>query len=65
MSSPQWRGFPPMKKGYLSTSNLKGFVPMRESQLSPWEWRVFRVKICTLVAFSTINKCTRPLVNAT
>jgi len=61
MSSPQWRGFPPMPKGHFSslerrefspirgghflTSNLRGFASIRESHLSFYEWRVLGLKL--------------------
>jgi len=61
LSSWEWRGFSPIRGGHLSTSNLRGFAPIRESHLFFYEWRVFRVKTCTLVAHDTINTSASPL----
>jgi len=47
----------------MSTPNLRGFAPIRESRLSFYEWRIFRIKVCTLVAHNTINTSASPLVN--
>jgi len=63
LSSWEWRGFSSIRGGHLSTSNLRGFSPIRERHMSFYEWRVFRVKACTLVAHSTINISASPLIN--
>jgi len=63
LSSWERRGFSPIRGGHLSTSNLRGFAPIRESHLSFYEWRVFRVKVCTLAAHNTIKTSVSPLVN--
>jgi len=49
--------------GHLSTSKLRGFAPIRKIHLSFYEWRVFRIKSCTLAAHSTINTGVSPHVN--
>jgi len=54
--------FSPIRGGHLSTSNLRGFRPIRESHLFFYEWRVFRVKTCTLAALDTVNTSASSLV---
>jgi len=57
------RGFSPIRGGYLSVSNLRGYDPIRKSNLFFYEWRFFRVKACTLAVHNTINTSAIPLVN--